>query len=119
MVLGPTKLWPTAISITQSRRVKRLVPYMRAFMRKVRVAEGVLSPAQICNGSSSEMNSWNRVQHELYLARQAADLSAQRTARMAAWAQIQKQVCAEHAHLCSRSGNAGLSPVQAFRPFCA
>ena len=93
---------------------------MRAFMKKVRVAEGVLSPAQVCGGAGSqEMNSYNRVQHELYLARQAADLSAQRTARMAAWAQIQKQICAEHAHVASKGDTAGLSPVQSFRPFCA
>ena len=42
-------------------RLKALLPPMRAFMRKVRIEEGLLSQACIANGAQSDLNAWNKL----------------------------------------------------------
>lgn len=96
---------------------------MRAFMRKVREAEGILSLANIYHNSASKppMNDWNSVQHQLHLARVASDMGGQRTSRLTAWANLQGKLSTEHCgggkH--DQPGAGGpLRPVEAFHPLC-
>ena len=103
----------------QPRRAKRLIPYMRCFMKQVRELEKTLSPAQIHATSKREMNDWNRRQHELSMAHEVAGVSGQRVGRMAAWAGMQKKLSRDHGMLVKQSQKEALSPLECFRPFCA
>ncbi|CAE7658027.1 abcB2 [Symbiodinium sp. CCMP2456] len=75
------------------QRMAEARPLLDEWCKRVRLQEKELSTAAVEQKDVRGDNEWNRVQHELCLARQASILtSGQRTSRLAAWADKQQNL---------------------------
>ena len=84
------------------RRVSALLDPMKLFSTHVRLAERVLSRAQVLGMKPAERkNEWNWVMHQLAQARQNAMFSAARSGRCAGWFAATQSLCAAAAWLLS------------------
>ena len=111
-------LEPSGQRTAALKRFQALLPWMRAFMRKVRIEEGLLSPACVQMKRNAGLNPYNKLAHELKLARMAAEVSGTRCSRSSLWFGIQQQIASKCAAKVSGPAGKSLRPVEVFRPNC-
>ena len=71
------------------KRLVRLGPSIRAFVRNARLQEALLSAATL-NGCREPLSPWNRREHELAVARRAVAVNHARLSRAQAWHHAQQ-----------------------------
>ena len=71
-------------------RVRSLLPLLKDFVVETRLREGHLSRAQVLGVTAGARwcNEWNKMEHELALARQATAADGSRTSRATAWMRV-------------------------------
>ena len=106
-------------SISYSRCLQRLVamqPLIRRFVTHCRLQEGILSKTQIQGSETQRINSWQLLEHQLALARQAgAGDGGSRQSRWHSWMSVQSRIVTFAA---TEASGDSLSEIKHFRPGC-
>ncbi|CAE7223678.1 unnamed protein product [Symbiodinium sp. CCMP2592] len=97
------------------KRAAAMLGPVRQFCRFVRLEEGKLSCAML-EKDTVGLSTWNKVEHELALARRVASLQQTRLSRAETWASIQRNFVGQIVKSSGSGEAAALKPVSEFRP---
>ncbi|CAE7212196.1 unnamed protein product, partial [Symbiodinium sp. CCMP2592] len=99
------------------QRVLHMSGFLRSFIRHARAQEGLLSLSTL-NSQPAPLNSWNEREHQLAIARRAANVSQVRLSRAQAWQSSQQRLAVDvrPRNSLATEADPGLSPPTTYFP---